>query len=101
MFYLGTITGFIVTAVIAAVLLRRQTARLGSYDRERSAHFRRVTELERELTTAKASSASVRRAAELRSEREFGQYKILLRRADTALAQARAERRKSSMQDAA
>ncbi len=89
MFIFGVIVG-VVLAIGGMLLLRRkEQAQLEVMEAERSAHFRRVTELERELAEARALVASVKRDERLRSQREFGQYKILLRRADSALAQAR------------
>ncbi len=63
-----------------------------SLERTVSAQFRKITDLEHELAEAKAAGALAVRNEKLRNAREFRQYKRLLRRADTALAQAKAER---------
>lgn len=84
MFLLGLVIGVIGTAAAALVLDRRHQRRFADLERERAALARRIAELE--------ESASGARDARLRSEREFNQYKILLKRADRALADARAAR---------
>ncbi|NNF56477.1 MAG: hypothetical protein HKN03_18780 [Acidimicrobiales bacterium] len=89
MFILGVIVGVFLGMGAMVLLRRKEQGRLRVLEAERSAHFRRVTELERQLAESRALVASVKRDERLRSQREFGQYKILLRRADSALAQAR------------
>ncbi len=100
LFMLGVAVG----AVIATVLwlLLAQSDVVSWIDRR--VRTGRVAELERALEQVKAESAEAIRLEKLRSARQFGQYKILLRRADRALAEARAERRatdKTSLDQAA
>ena len=100
-FILGAIIGFAIAAVCGALLLRREQRRTDELDRERFALSRHNRKLEKSLANAQADTDSAVRDERLRNAREFGQYKILLRRADIALAQARAERAEADMSTAA
>ncbi len=93
MFLLGAIIGLALGGALALVLTRKQRDRLDGVERTSSSQFRRITALEKELAEVKTDAAARIRAEKLRNAREFGQYKTLLRRADVALAQAKAARR--------
>lgn len=94
MFLLGAIIGLALGAGTVLMLTRRQRERLEAVERTSSSQFRRITALEKELAETKTSAAARVRDEKLRNAREFGQYKTLLRRADVALAQAKAARRR-------
>lgn len=83
-FLLGLVIGVVGTAAAAVFLDRRHRRRIAELEGARTALVRRIAELEQ--------SAAEVRDARLRAEREFNQYKILLKRADRALADARAAR---------
>lgn len=92
MFLLGVFVGAVVAGVVASVVLMGQRRRLTDLEDQRRAHERRISELERAVETERAAGASAVRNTQLRTERQFVQYKILLKRADRALAEARAAR---------
>jgi hypothetical protein len=92
MFFWGVLVGLIGAVLIGWYGSKKQRDHVSAMERALSGESRRVTALERELATAKAEGAEAVRNEKLRQAREFGQYKILLRRADTALAQAKAAR---------
>lgn len=100
MFFLGVLLGLAVAAVIGWYGSRRQRTRISSMERSLSNEFRRVTALENEVAAAKAAGAEAVRSEKLRNAREFGQYKILLGRADVALAQAKQARNDSILEAA-
>ncbi len=100
MFLPGVLVGLAIAALIAWSLIHRQRVRITSLELQLSNEFRRVTALENEVAVAKAEGALAVRNEKLRNAREFGQYKKLLRRADVALAQARATRDDSVLEAA-
>jgi len=99
-FFVGVIVGLALAVAAAWWRQRRAPQAVISLERTVSAQFRKITELEHELAEAKAGAAQAVRNEKLRNAREFKQYKKLLRRADTALAQAKAERAASVLEAA-
>jgi hypothetical protein len=100
MFFLGVLVGVVAAAVIGWVGSNRRRTQISSMERRLSSEFRRVAALEDALAAAKAAGAQAVRDEKLRNTREFGQYKILLRRADVALAQAKEARNESVLEAA-
>ncbi|MFW2383787.1 MAG: hypothetical protein ACN4GZ_18695 [Acidimicrobiales bacterium] len=92
MFFLGVLVGLALSAVIGWYIARRQRTDVESLERKLSAEARKASALESELAAEKVARAQAVRDEKLRNSREFRQYKTLLRRADAALAQAKAER---------
>lgn len=88
-FILGVVIGTVLGIGGMLLVWRMQNARLVASDAQRSAQFRRIRELEGQVVETQSLAATAMRDERLRLEREFGQYKILLRRADSALAQAK------------
>lgn len=100
MFLLGVLVGFVAAALCGWYVAKMRHTRIDTLERRLSAEFRHVTALENELAAAKAAGAQAVRNEKLRNAREFRQYKTLLRRADVALAQAKAERAGSVLEAA-
>jgi hypothetical protein len=96
----GVFVGLAIAALIAGSLIHRQRVRISSLELQLSNESGRVSALENEVAVAKAEGALAVRNEKLRNAREFGQYKKLLRRADVALAQAKAKRDDSVLEAA-
>ncbi len=92
MFIFGVIVGLVAATLVAVLMNRRQSAEIANMERTSSSQFRRITALEKKVADAQLAGAASVRDEKLRNTREFNQYKTLLRRADSALAQARADR---------
>jgi hypothetical protein len=101
MFILGVIVGLIATALVGVIMSRRQNEQMAATRRTSSSQVRRIAALENEVAEAKSAGAAAVRDEKLRNAREFSQYKILLRRADSALAQAKAQRNDDVLSEAA
>jgi hypothetical protein len=99
-FFLGVFVGLVAAFLIGGYVVKNQRMRMASLEEQLSAEFHRVTALENELAAVKAAGVQAVRDEKLRNAREFGQYKTLLRRADVALAQAKAERGDSVLEAA-
>lgn len=101
MFILGVIVGLAAGALLAWLMNQKQRDQLASTERTNSSQFRRILALEKELADARADGVAGVRDEKLRNAREFRQYKTLLRRADAALAQAKADRHMQDLNQAA